>query len=101
MSSEAASAVSSNDPTCWSLEDVGNWLRHINLAQYVQKFHGQLNFENEENLLYDWILENEIDGSILMSDGLDDSAVKDLISSIKHRVTFNTERKKLLYVHFI
>ena len=51
MSSEAASVVSSNDPTCWSLEDVGIWLRQINLAQYVQKFHGQLKSENEEDLL--------------------------------------------------
>lgn len=34
-----------------------------------------------------------------MSDGLEDTVVKDLISSTKHRVIFNSERKKLMYVH--
>jgi hypothetical protein len=41
------------------------------------------------------VLENEIDGSLLMSDGLDDTILKELISPLKYRIIFNSERKKL------
>ncbi len=40
-------------------------------------------------------LENDVDGSLLLDDGFDDSMVKDLIPNLKHRVLFNNERKKL------
>jgi hypothetical protein len=41
------------------------------------------------------VLENEIDGSLLMSDGLDDTILKELIPPLKDRINFNSERKKL------
>ncbi len=41
------------------------------------------------------VLENEIDGLLLMSDGLDDTILKELIPSLKYRIIFNGERKKL------
>ena len=40
-------------------------------------------------------LENEIDGTLLISDGLDDTLLKELIPQLKHRITFNDRRKKL------
>ncbi len=40
-------------------------------------------------------LEAEIDGSLLMNDGLDDAALKDLIPKLKHRIIFNDNRMKL------
>ncbi len=41
------------------------------------------------------VLENEVDGSLLLNDGFDDSMIKELIPNLKHRVLFNNERKKL------
>ena len=41
------------------------------------------------------VLENEIDGSLLMSDGLDDTLLKELVPPLKYRIIFNSERKKL------
>jgi len=42
-----------------------------------------------------FILENEIDGSLLLNDGFDDSMMKELIPNLKSRILFNNERKKL------
>jgi hypothetical protein len=40
-------------------------------------------------------LDEEIDGSLLMSDGFDDTLLKDLIPKVKQRIIFNDERMKL------
>ncbi len=40
-------------------------------------------------------LENEIDGSTLLSDGFDDEILKELVPKIKPRIHIKTERKQL------
>ncbi len=43
-------------------------------------------------------LDNDINGSLLMSDGLDDATVKEFIPKLKHRILFNSERMKLRWI---
>ncbi|CAF1344861.1 unnamed protein product [Adineta steineri] len=80
--SEAASTTQesacSGDPSAWSTLDVIAWLQKCHLGQFATSFQ-----------------ENEVDGSVLMSDGFDDNMIKELIPSFKQRVVFNSERKKL------
>ena len=41
---------------------------------------------------------NEIDGSLLISAGLDDALLKELIPPLKQRIIFKTELLKLKYI---
>ncbi len=45
-----------------------------------------------------FLLENEIDGSVLMDDNFDDAKIQELIPKMKHRLLFMKERKKLRLV---
>ncbi|CAF3896022.1 unnamed protein product [Rotaria sordida] len=78
-------------PESWSIEQVAQWLSSINLEEHIEKFRV---FKNKVIIL-PIVLENEIDGSLLMSDGLDDTLLKELIPPLKYRIIFNNERKKL------
>ncbi|CAF2086914.1 unnamed protein product [Rotaria magnacalcarata] len=65
-------------PELWSIEEVSEWLSSIGLEEVTEKFR-----------------QNAIDGSLLMSDGLDAATLKELISVLKLRIVFNSERMKL------
>ncbi|CAF1152256.1 unnamed protein product [Adineta ricciae] len=67
-----------NDPSAWTLSDVIVWLRSCNLEQCVSAFEA-----------------NEVDGSTLMSEDFDAAMIKELIPTLKHRVTFISARKNL------
>ncbi|CAF1297277.1 unnamed protein product [Rotaria sordida] len=73
-----AEGVVNSIPESWSIEQVAQWLSSIHLEKHIEKFR-----------------ENEINGSLLMSDGLDDILLKELIPPLKYRIIFNNERKKL------
>jgi hypothetical protein len=45
-----------------------------------------------------FLLENEIDGSVLMDDNFDEAKIQELIPKMKHRLLFMKERKKLRLV---
>ncbi|CAF4002264.1 unnamed protein product [Rotaria sordida] len=68
----------SSAPESWSIEQVAQWLESINMTAFIENFK-----------------QNEIDGSLLISDGLDDTLLKELIPQLKHRITFKTECMKL------
>jgi len=42
-----------------------------------------------------FLLENEVDGSVLMDDNFDEAKIQELIPKMKHRLLFIKERKKL------
>jgi hypothetical protein len=44
------------------------------------------------------MLENEVDGSVLMNDNFDEAKIQELIPKMKHRLLFIKERKKLRFV---
>lgn len=87
--------ATSSDPSAWTTSDVAAWLRRCNLEQFVKSFEGQLLLDRKEFYSIVFILENEIDGSLLLNDGFDDSMMKELIPNLKSRILFNNERKKL------
>lgn len=86
--------ATSSDPSAWTTSDVAAWLRRCNLEQLVKPFEGLLILGRKEFSIV-FILENEIDGSLLLNDGFDDSMMKELIPNLKSRILFNNERKKL------
>ncbi len=88
---------SCHDPTKWSVLDVVAWLRSCNLDQLSTVFQGQHRFLFKLYISAFSIPENEIDGSLLINDGLDDAMIKELIPNLKHRILFNSGRKKLRY----
>ncbi len=45
------------------------------------------------------MLANEIDGSVLMDDSFDEATVQELIPTIKQRLLFKKELKKLRFVN--
>lgn len=45
-----------------------------------------------------FLLENEVDGSVLMDDNFDEAKIQELIPKMKHRISFIKERKKLRFV---
>jgi len=44
------------------------------------------------------MLENEVDGSVLMDDSFDEAKIQELIPKMKHRISFIKEQKKLRFV---
>ncbi|CAF1645584.1 unnamed protein product, partial [Adineta ricciae] len=65
-------------PELWSIDQVSRWLSSVDLHEFSEAFR-----------------QNEIDGSLLLSDGLDDGILTKLIPQIKSQIRFNAERKKL------
>jgi hypothetical protein len=45
-----------------------------------------------------FLSENEVDGSVLMDENLDESIIQELIPTIKQRLLFKKEREKLRFV---
>ncbi|CAF1461932.1 unnamed protein product [Adineta steineri] len=65
-------------PKSWSVEEVVQWLESIGLGELIKKFK-----------------EEEIDGPLLMSDGLNDKVLERLIPKIKYQIIFNSELAEL------
>ncbi|CAF1137243.1 unnamed protein product [Adineta steineri] len=65
-------------PESWPIENVIQWLESIGLGEVIKNFK-----------------DNDIDGSLLMSDGLDDTVLKELITQLKYRILFKIELAKL------
>ncbi|CAF1545137.1 unnamed protein product, partial [Rotaria sordida] len=57
----------SSSPESWSIEQVAQWLESINMTAFIENFK-----------------QNEIDGSLLISDGLDDTLLKELIGELEY-----------------
>jgi hypothetical protein len=54
-----------------------------------------MNFVKKRMIILLILLENEIDGSLLMSDGFDDATLKELIPKMPFRIRLRDERTKL------
>ncbi|CAF0854278.1 unnamed protein product [Adineta steineri] len=65
-------------PESWVVEQVVDWLESVGLGEFIENFK-----------------DNEIDGSLLMSDGLDDTTLKQLVAKIKYQIMFKNELAKL------
>ncbi|CAF1553810.1 unnamed protein product, partial [Didymodactylos carnosus] len=66
------------NPWIWSIEQVIGWLQQNNFQAYIDKFRDE-----------------KIDGATLLSDGLDDSILKELMPPVKQRVLFKEALIKL------
>ncbi|CAF1096641.1 unnamed protein product [Didymodactylos carnosus] len=71
-------SIANTTPDLWSLDQVSEWLRHITLGQYVDKFR-----------------ENEISGETLVSDDFDEELMKELVPLVGHRTKLKREQRIL------
>jgi hypothetical protein len=93
--------VLSRNPLTWTESDVVIWLKNCNLEQCVSVFQGFVNFKSFSIKFIQsmfFLLENEMDGSVLMDDTFDEAKIQELIPKMKNRLLFIKELKKLRFV---